>query len=82
MKVFFTANFKRKYQRLPAPIKELTNRQMEILLRSPRHPALRLKKMNDPRDICVVLSEFQVCRFSLQFQGDRCILRNIGITMI
>lgn len=82
MKVFFTANFKRKYRRLPAPIKELTDRQLEVLLRDTRHSSLRLKRMTDPRDIWVVLSEYQVCRFSLQFQDGRCILRNIGITMI
>jgi mRNA-degrading endonuclease RelE of RelBE toxin-antitoxin system len=77
MKLFFTKTFIRDYRNLPSEIQDTTDKQLERLLSNPRHPSLRIKKMNDPRNIW----EGRVTdayRFTFQREGDACILRKVG----
>ena len=77
MKIYRTDNFKKKYQKLPQPIKKATQKQLELLLSNPRHPSLNIKKMQDSRNIW----EARITkgyRFTFQVEKDEYILRNIG----
>ncbi len=77
MKIVFTRSFKRDYGKLPARIQKAVDKQLVWLLENLNHPSLNLKKMQDPRDIW----EGRVThgyRFTLQIDGDLCIMRRVG----
>ena len=77
MKLFFTKTFVRDYRKLPQDIKELIDKQLRLLLSNYRHPSLRIKKMNDPRDIW----EGRVTdayRFTFTLDKETYILRKVG----
>jgi mRNA-degrading endonuclease RelE of RelBE toxin-antitoxin system len=77
MKLLFTKTFVRDYRRLPQDIRQLTDKQLGLLLSNPRHPSLNLKKMQDPRDIWegrITMSY----RFTFQITKDAYILRKVG----
>lgn len=77
MKLSFTKTFIRDYRKLPQDIRELTDKQLGLLLSNPKHPSLNLKKMKDPRDIWegrITLSY----RFTFQIAEDAYILRQVG----
>ena len=77
MKFHYTENFKKKYKKLPQPIKKNTGKQLRLLLSDSKHPSLNIKKMQDPRNIW----EGRISksyRFTFQIQNNIYILRNIG----
>ena len=77
MRILTTESFTEDYARLPDSVKELTNKKLELLLQNPRHPSLRIKKMEDPRNIW----EGRVTRsyrFTFQIKEDLYVLRRIG----
>ena len=77
MQLVPTKPFEEDYDALPEKIKRLVDRKLALLLQNPRHPSLRIKKMNDPRNIW----EGRITRshrFTFQIEGDCCILRRIG----
>jgi mRNA-degrading endonuclease RelE of RelBE toxin-antitoxin system len=78
MKLLFTKTFIRGYRRLPQRIQEATDKQLELLLSNPKHPSLRIKKMQDPRNIWEgrVTESY---RFTFQIEDDTYVLRQIGI---
>ncbi len=71
MQISTTEPFERDYAALPQRIKDLTDNKLKLLLQSPRHPSLRIKKMEDPREIWEG-------RVTFQIKGDVYILRRIG----
>ena len=82
MRPIFTHGFVRDYQRLAQSIQRRFDRALPFLLSNPRHPSLRVKKMEgqrDPegRDIW----EARVSRshrFTFAIDGDTYILYRIG----
>jgi len=77
MQIFFTRSFKKDYKKLPSNIQKAVDKQLSWLLENPNHPSLKLKKMQDPRDIW----EGRVThgyRFTLQIKDDQCIMRRVG----
>lgn len=77
MKIFTTKPFEDDHAALPATIQDIVDRKLALFLENPRHPSLRVKKMNDPRDIW----EGRITRgyrFTFQIAGDTYILRRIG----
>jgi mRNA-degrading endonuclease RelE of RelBE toxin-antitoxin system len=77
MKLAFTKSFVRGYRKLPQDIRELTDKQLGLLLSNPRHPSLNLKKMLDHREIWegrITMSY----RFTCQITEDTYILRKVG----
>ncbi len=77
MKVAFTKPFKRDYQGLPENIQEQIDEQITRLLENPKHPSLRLKKMEGLRSIW----EARITggyRMTLQIDGDTYLLRRAG----
>jgi mRNA interferase RelE/StbE len=78
MRIQTTAPFERDFQALPASMQRRVAKQFQLFLDNPRHPSLRLKKMEDPRDIW----EGRVSRdyrFTFQIIGDIYLMRRIGI---
>ena len=77
MKLLLTKTFIRDYRYLPKEIQDATDKQPKILIENPRHPSLKLKKMNDPREIWEgrITASY---RFTFQIEGDVYVLRRVG----
>lgn len=77
MRLFTTKPFERDYAALPERIKELAKEKLTILIENPHHPSLRIKKMEDPRDIWEgrITKSY---RFTFQMESDTYVLRRIG----
>lgn len=72
-----TERFKRDFQALPEPIQRRAEKQLALFLKNPRHPSLRIKKMQGTQN----LWEGRITksyRFTFQIRDDACILRRIG----
>lgn len=78
MKVFTAKPFERDYAKLPERVRQLADKKLILFLENPRHPSLRAKKMEDPRDIWegAITKSY---RFTFQITGDAYVLRRIGI---
>ena len=50
MRIIRTAHFKRDFQRLPEAFKRSTEKALRFFVENPRHPSLRVKKMEGQRD--------------------------------
>lgn len=77
MKLLITHSFIRDYHGLPEQVQKAVDGKLALLIRNPRHPSLRLKKMQDPRNIW----EGRITRgyrFTFQMQGEAYILRRLG----
>ncbi|MFH1192495.1 MAG: hypothetical protein V1655_03395 [bacterium] len=77
IKLQWTKSFKKNYQVLPEDIKERTKKQLRVFIENPRHPSLRVKKMQDPRNIYEGRITYSY-RFTFQAEGEIYILRKIG----
>jgi mRNA interferase RelE/StbE len=77
MRLERTAQFKRDFVSLPEEIQRRIEKQLAILLQNPRHPSLRIKRMEGIRDIWEgrITKSY---RFTFQMKGDTCILRRVG----
>ncbi len=77
MRILSTKPFDRDYEALPKRIKDLARGKLALLLENPRHPSLRVKKMEDPRQIWEgsITASY---RFTFQIQGTTYLLRRIG----
>jgi mRNA-degrading endonuclease RelE of RelBE toxin-antitoxin system len=77
MKLVVTHSFIRDYQALPEQLQKVVDSKLALLISNPRHPSLRLKKMQDPRNIW----EGRITkgyRLTFQWQEDSFILRRLG----
>lgn len=72
-----TERFKQDFQSLPQAIQRRTEKQLTLFLQNPRHPSLRIKKLEGMSD----LWEGRITRkyrFTFQMLEDRCVLRRVG----
>jgi addiction module RelE/StbE family toxin len=77
MKVAFTKPFKKDYQGLPGHIQKQVDTQIIRLLDNPKHPSLRMKKMEGHPSVW----EARITggyRLTFQIDGDTCLLRRVG----
>jgi mRNA-degrading endonuclease RelE of RelBE toxin-antitoxin system len=77
VKVAFTKPFKRDYHYLPENIQKQIDEQIIRLLDNPKHPSLRMKKMEGSHGIW----EARITggyRMTLQIDGDTYLLRRVG----
>lgn len=77
MQILTTKSFDEDYSALPDNVKELANKKLHIFIKNPRHPSLRIKKMEGFGGI----REGRITksyRFTFQTERDICILRRIG----
>ncbi len=77
IKLQWTKSFKKNYQVLPEDIKERTKKQLRVFTENSHHPSLRVKKMQDPRNIYEGRITYSY-RFTFQIEGEIYILRKIG----
>ncbi len=77
MKIQTTRPFDRDYASLPEDIKQRVDKQISQLMRDPRHPSLRLKKMRGTADIWEVRVS-RGYRVTLQIAASTYILRRVG----
>lgn len=77
MRVERTEQFKRDFDALPDPMKKRFEKQLRLLIQNPRHPSLRTKKMEDPRNVweCRITKNY---RFTFQIREDAYVLRRVG----
>ena len=77
MEIRPSPQFVKDYQNLPPPIRKRTEKKLRILLESPQHPSLGLKKIKGFPDIWEgrVTKNY---RFTFQIRGDIYILRKVG----
>ena len=77
MRLLFTDSFIRGYEKLPPAIQKRIDEKLNLLLSSPRHPSLRIKKMKGFEGIW----EGRISRgyrFTFQVEGDVYILRKVS----
>jgi len=69
--------FKKAYQKLPDTIQKKTDKALTLLFSNPRHPSLRVKKLENVSNIWALRVDK---RHRLTFQTDKefYILRNVG----
>jgi len=77
MKIQSTKQFEQDYARLPQVIKDRAEKQLTLLFENPRHPSLRIKKMEGYIDIWEG-SITQKYRFTFSITGNTYFLRRIG----
>jgi len=77
MKLAFTKTFIKNYRQLPGLLQQTIDKQVALLLSSPQHPSLNIKKMSDRRNICegMVTPSY---RFTFQIKKNTYILRRAG----
>lgn len=76
MKIRRTDSFLEDYRRLPAETKEQVNKQLEYLIRNPRHPSLRIKKLRGTDKFEIRISK--AYRLTFRFADDVLELRRVG----
>ena len=74
MRVERPGRFKRDFKGLPEPLKRCAEKQLTVFFQNPRHPSLRIKKMEGSKDIWEGRIT-EVHRFTFQIQEDTCFLR-------
>jgi mRNA-degrading endonuclease RelE of RelBE toxin-antitoxin system len=77
MKIYRIERFKKDYQKLPLEIRKAAKKQLAFLFSNPDHPSLKIKKMQDPRNIWEARVT-ESYRFTFQIEEDKYILRKIG----
>lgn len=77
MKIAFTKPFKRDYHGLPENIQKQIDEQIMRLLDNPKHPSLRMKKMEGRQTIWEVRITGGY-RMTFQISGDTYLLRRVG----
>ncbi|MFH1426940.1 MAG: hypothetical protein ABIG60_00180 [Patescibacteria group bacterium] len=51
MKIEYSAEFKKQYQKLPLEIQKSATKQLTIFLKNPRHPSLNTKKLKGQNNL-------------------------------
>lgn len=77
MKLIRTNHFKKCYQALPKEIQKQTDKNLRLLIENPKHPSLRVKKIQGTRDIWEA-SVTMKYRFTFQVVKGTLTLRKIG----
>ena len=77
MKLARTARFARDFRSLPLQVQRRAAKQLQLLINNPRHPSLRIKKMEGSQDIWEGRIT-KAYRFTFQVHEDTYLLRRIG----
>lgn len=77
MQVLTTKPFEEDYQALPEHVQTVARRKLALFIKNPRHPSLRVKKMEDPREIWEARITMSY-RFTFHWKGDVVLLRRVG----
>lgn len=77
MRFVVTGRFRDSYRSLPETLQKKADKALRLLADNPRHPSLRLKKIEGTPGIWEARVD-RGCRMTLQVEADAYILRNIG----
>ena len=77
MRYYYTQLFQAKVKELPAEIKKSLKAKLELMAENPRHPSLRVKKMQGQEGIFEASVHMGI-RMTWQYTEDGILLRNIG----
>lgn len=77
MKLLPTERFRRDYLRLPSHLQDQTDQKLQLLLGNPRHPSLRVRKMQGVPKVWE-LRVTEGYRLTFQIEGDGYLLRRVG----
>ena len=77
MKIAFTKPFIRDYHDLPEHLQRQIDKQIEYLLENPKHPSLRMKKMEGHPSVWEIriTSGYHL---TFQINGDTYMFRRVG----
>ncbi|MBI2829782.1 MAG: hypothetical protein HYX81_01340 [Chloroflexi bacterium] len=77
MEIFFTEQFEEAYEKLTGTEKNSVRKALILLGNNPRHPSLRVKKMQGGRDIWEARCSKKL-RMTFQMAGENAVMRNVG----
>ncbi len=77
MRLFYTERYQRAYADLDDEQAELVKKALRLLASDPRHPSLRVKKMQGTVDIWEARASRSL-RLTFELHGDGILLRNVG----
>jgi mRNA-degrading endonuclease YafQ of YafQ-DinJ toxin-antitoxin module len=77
MRLFYSERFQRAYADLEDEQVKLVKKALRLLTSDPRHPSLRVKKMQGTADIWEARASRSL-RLTFEMRGDVILLRNVG----
>jgi len=77
VKVVFTEQFEQAYEKLSSAEKRSVRKALALLGSNPRHPSLRVKKMEGKHHIWEARPSKRL-RMTFQMVGETIIMRNVG----
>ena len=77
MRFIVTRRFELAYRSLPETLRRKTDKALRLLAENPRHPSLRLKKIQSAPGIWEARVD-RGCRLTLEIRSDAFLLRNVG----
>ena len=77
MIVHYTELFQEKVKQFPVEVKRALRSKLELMVENPRHPSLRVKKIQGQTGIFEASITMSV-RMTWQYSEDGILLRNIG----
>ena len=77
MNVYYTELFEQKVKELPVEIKKVLLAKLDLMIENPRHPSLRVKKIQGQAAIFEARITMSI-RLTWQYSEDGILLRNIG----
>jgi mRNA interferase RelE/StbE len=78
MRFLTTEHFTKCYRDLPPAIQAQVDKQLSLLLENPKHPSLKIKKMQGTKGEIFEGRISKNYRFTFQIEGDTYILRKVG----
>lgn len=78
MKIYHTRVFQKDYLSLPAEIRAIADKQLGFFADNPRHPSLRVQKLQGAPGHRWEGRITRAYRFTFDWEGDTVILRRIG----
>ncbi|MBI4285170.1 MAG: hypothetical protein HY670_04615 [Chloroflexi bacterium] len=77
MEVLFTEQFEQAYERLTTAEKRSVRKALTLLGDNPKHPGLRVKKMEGRQNIWEGRSSKRL-RMTFEIAGETIVMRNVG----
>ena len=77
MNIQYTELFQEKVKELPVEIKKALRAKLDLMVENPRHPSLRMKKIQGQAGIFEASVTMSI-RMTWQYTEDGILLRNIG----
>ena len=79
MRLLPTEHFTKCYKNLPPAVQAQVDKQLSILLGNPKHPSLKIRKIQSTRGEILEGRISKNYRFTFQIERDTYILRRVGL---